>query len=141
MPVSANMLLIALFIAACGSCRDHAREPVFEARNRESLRDRARVVLEGECGECHIPEYPTALKAALRVYDLREEEWASRMTDAQLRKLSSRIVGGAREMFDPYDVRNADAGPPRAPSSRDIETVQSYVQMELAHREARADHR
>jgi hypothetical protein len=131
------MFPIVLLVTACVSCRDNAREAASQAHSRESLRDRARIVLERECGECHIPEYPTALKPALRVYDLREEEWASRMTAAQLRKLSSRIVGGAREMFDPYDIRNADAGPPPAPSPRDIDAVQRYVQAELAHREGR----
>jgi hypothetical protein len=106
-----------------------------DERTRASLRDDARLVLERECGKCHIPEYPTALPAALRVYNLREAEWAGRMTEAQLRQLSSRIVGGAREMFDPYDVRNTDAGPPPPPSSRDVGTVQRYIQMELAYRE------
>ena len=133
-PVTANLLPILVLLVAGVACRDRASEPAFEERNRESLRDRARTVLERECGECHIPGSPTPLKAALAVYDLREEEWASRMTDAQLRKLSSRIVGGAAEMFDPFDVRNSDAGPPPPPGSRDIETVQSYVQVELAHR-------
>lgn len=132
MPGAAPRWLVVLLSVAACRCRDNASEPGLEDA-RASLRDRARIVLEQECGECHIPEYPTALKGALEVFDLRREEWAGRMTEAQLHKLSSRIVGGAREMFDPFDTRN-DAGPPPPPSPEAIGAVQAYVRAELEFR-------
>ena len=35
-----------------------------------ALRDEARLVLERNCGECHVSAYPTAREGALAVFDL-----------------------------------------------------------------------
>jgi len=55
------------------------------------LRDRARLLLEAQCGDCHIGAIEGALPGALGVYDLSELEWSARMTAAQLRQLPGRV--------------------------------------------------
>ncbi len=57
------------------------------------LRDGARLVLEPPCGTCHNAERPSAKPAALKVFDLTEEQWQARMSDGQLRQVISRIRG------------------------------------------------
>lgn len=99
---------------------------------RETLRDEARLVLERHCGQCHIPHLPTAVPAALAVYDLNELEWAGTMNDEQLEDLARRIGEGA--LFDPFDERNEGKSPPPDPSPTEQQTVRSYVRAELTHR-------
>jgi mono/diheme cytochrome c family protein len=97
----------ALAGVACDGDRAAAPGPSFEpprapaplpsleapsaAAERDALRDQARVLLEAQCGECHIGTLASALPGALRVYDLSELEWPARMTPAQLRQLPERV--------------------------------------------------
>ena len=120
-----QVTLFAALLCGLSSCTPGG------SSDRTSLRDSARLVLERECGECHIPDSPTGLPSALTVYDLRELEWSNRMTDTQLEKLSARIAGGAREMFDPFDVRNAGASPPPLPTPEEVRVVQAFLRLEL----------
>ncbi len=55
------------------------------------LREDARRILNTYCAECHLPSLPTAIEGALRVFDLSEERWSDRMTDAQLRSARYRL--------------------------------------------------
>ncbi|MCB9547666.1 MAG: hypothetical protein H6706_17705 [Myxococcales bacterium] len=100
---------------------------------RELLRDDARLVLERHCGECHIGTLPTALPAALAVYDLARLEWAATLTDAQLTGLAGRLAEGSA-FFDPFDARNAGQRPPPAPTADEQAVVRTYVAAERAAR-------
>jgi hypothetical protein len=77
--------LLALVAAGCGQAS------VDEAR-RVDLRDRSRLVLEAHCGTCHLPWLDTSLDWALNVFDLSEEEWASRMDERQRLDVVNRLT-------------------------------------------------
>jgi len=55
------------------------------------LRERARLVLESRCGQCHIGAYDSAIPGALAVFDLAELEWDARLTAEQLDDLNVRM--------------------------------------------------
>jgi hypothetical protein len=112
-------ICLLLCLVACHSDAKRAR-----------LRDEARLVLERHCGNCHVPESPSALPGALAVYNLGELEWAAHMTAAQLQKLGERVKEG--EFFDEHDVRNRDRKPPEAPSEAEQAVVRDYVRIELS---------
>ncbi len=102
---------------------------------RIALRDGARLVLERHCGSCHVPDSPTAFPGALAVYDLREEEWAHKMSQRQLEQLGWRIRDGA--LFDEFDVANKGKAPPPTPSDQEQQIVRDYVGAEIAARTGR----
>jgi hypothetical protein len=63
--------------------------------------EEARAVLESHCGECHNSTLPTAKTAALRIFDLKEPDFAATMSDAQLSKALGRVEGlGDQEALD-----------------------------------------
>jgi hypothetical protein len=77
------------------------------------------LVLEEQCGDCHIDSLPTALPNALAVFNLRETEWSARMTPAQLRQLPERL-----------DVTLPKDEPAVTPNQ--LEAVRRFVASELA---------
>lgn len=79
------------------------------------LRDGAREILKANCGTCHDGALSTAKPAALKVFDLKEREWAAAMSDQQL----GRIIG-----------RFQSFGVPR----RDRKRVKAFIDAELARR-------
>jgi mono/diheme cytochrome c family protein len=88
----------------------------------ELLRDEARLVLEANCGQCHISDYDTALPRALAVFDLRDVEWSQHMSGGQLIDAAGRV----------QDRRGPDG--PLEISDADVARVQAYVDAELARR-------
>jgi len=50
----------------------------------------ARGIVQEHCGSCHDGSLQTANPAALKVFDLREEDWTGRMSDEQVRKVLGR---------------------------------------------------
>ncbi len=70
--------LVLLALPAC----EHKDAP--EPDPLPPLREGARAILSQHCGECHDPARATALPGALAIFDVKEPDWASRMTDAQL---------------------------------------------------------
>ncbi len=97
---------------------------------RVVLRDRARLVLERMCRECHIGTLPTALPRALAVYDLSQTEWSARMTPLQLRDLLDRI--GGTLIAGPRDGKVNDA------TAAEKEAVRAFVAGELSAMDAGA---
>jgi mono/diheme cytochrome c family protein len=88
-----------------------------------ALREHARGILERHCGECHVPERSTALAGALAVFNLRQADWAQRMSERQLRNALWRLGEPIPPEGRPNDVSDAE----RAAFSR-------YVEAEIAHR-------
>jgi len=109
-------------VLATACSKSPPREP---ARADLALRTRqaAGLVLEASCGECHIGYYPTAVPAALAVFDLSTPDWPRRMTDRQLRDLITRAAS-------PLDTR----GQPQHLSAADVDRVTRFVEHELATR-------
>jgi mono/diheme cytochrome c family protein len=105
--------ILALLAAACGN-------PASELR---AARDAARMVLSEHCGSCHTNRLPTALPAALAVYDLDEPGWAVRMSAAQLDSASWRL----KEPLAP-------GGTPNDVSAAEGERFARYVALEKAAR-------
>ena len=124
-------LRLALLLAPWG-CR---AAPVTEVE-RVLARDEARLVMERYCGDCHVPDSPDAFPPALAVYDLREAEWAARMSEVQLNQLAGRLESGP--FFDPFDARNEHRTPPPAATPAEVAVVSHYVDLELRHRRAPA---
>jgi hypothetical protein len=86
------------------SCRGRAAEP----DPLPSLRESARAILSQHCGECHDPARTTALPGALAVFDVREPDWSSRMTAAQLANALWRLGEPIPPEGRPNDVTDAE---------------------------------
>jgi hypothetical protein len=79
------------------------------------LRDAAREALQPSCGRCHDGARPTARRAALRIFDLREGDWSARVTSVQMDHMVQR--------FESFGMPEADRT-----------TVQRYLDAERARR-------
>ncbi len=117
-----TLLAAALLVCACKKPPPPAPPP---PDPRIVLRDRARLVLERMCGECHIGTLPTALPRALAVYDLMQPEWSAKMNPTQLRDLVERISGTL--IAGPRDGKINDA------TDAEKATIRAFVAGELAH--------
>ena len=89
--------------------------PISAPSRIAQLRDGAREILKANCGSCHDGALSTAKPAALKVFDLKEPEWAAAMSDQQL----GRIIG-----------RFQSFGVPRPDRKR----VKAFIDAELARR-------
>jgi hypothetical protein len=68
------------------------------AARADQLTDDVHRILSERCGQCHDRESAKADPKALKVFDLTEKSWWSRMSDRQLPKLNSRMQSfGASE--------------------------------------------
>ena len=115
------MIAIGLFLLGCADAATVTSSPErATATQRDRLRDDARLVLEANCGQCHIRDYDTALPRALAVFDLSELEWSATMSDAQLSDAAGRVAG-----------RRGPDGPLEI-SDEDVVRVQAFVDEELA---------
>ncbi len=56
----------------------------------DKLTTAVREIVQQQCGSCHDGSLQTANPAALKVFDLREEDWTAQMSDEQVRKLLGR---------------------------------------------------
>jgi hypothetical protein len=78
-----GMVISVLVCAAAGTAAAGAGS---------AARDNARKVLRSaKCSSCHDSGVSTGNPQALAVYDLREEDWSARMSDARLPKLLGRL--------------------------------------------------
>jgi hypothetical protein len=84
-----SAIAVALSIGGCKARPEtSAVTPIDPAAK---LREEARVVLEKHCGQCHFGTYETALPRALAVFDLSDEQWNAKLTEAQLHSARGRI--------------------------------------------------
>jgi len=94
-----RLFVLGLAVGSLASCR---RDSIASERvaaspdasvelSLEVLRESARETLDSNCGECHTSGLPTALPRALRIFDLGETDWSTRMTPAQLREAERRL--------------------------------------------------
>jgi cytochrome c553 len=86
-------VVLVLLAAAC------ARLPVYDARSLapgelQTVREQVRGYAKTHCGRCHIASLPTALPAALKIYNLDATEWSSTLTATQLRNGFPRRLNG-----------------------------------------------
>lgn len=112
---------VALAVALVAGCH----RPDVPAVTPAPLRDQARLVLEAHCGECHIRGYDSAKAGALGIFDLMEADWATRMTEPQLRNALWRLG-------EPFD----EHAQPRAVPEADQKLFERFVEAELHRREA-----
>ena len=56
----------------------------------DKLSTAVRGIVQEHCGSCHDGSMQTAKPAALKVFDLREEDWTARMSDDRVRMLLGR---------------------------------------------------
>ena len=76
-----------------------ARLPVYEPRalassELQAVREQVRGYARTHCGKCHIASLPTAVPAALAIYNLDAREWSSTLTASQLRNGFPRRLHG-----------------------------------------------
>lgn len=79
---------IALAVLTLATGCTHA--PRFEARalaaaERLAVREQVRELAKTRCGMCHQASRPTALPAALAIYNLDSENWSQTLSASQLR--------------------------------------------------------
>jgi hypothetical protein len=86
----------------------------------------ARAIADHYCAKCHDGSRATAKPAALAVFDLREPDWAARMSDAELRESSARLAG----------VRGPTRDTPGTTS--EVATWRAFVERRLAARSGSA---
>ncbi len=77
-----GMLTCLLVCAAAAGAAGPAPAPRDDAR---------RVLRSAQCSSCHDSGVSTENPQALAVYDLREEDWPARISDARLPKLLGRL--------------------------------------------------
>lgn len=70
-------IVFALVTAfALGACRGgHPARHGQPGAVDERLAEEARIILETHCGACHTGEFPSALPAALDIFDLSRVDW------------------------------------------------------------------
>src|SRR5262245_25807621 len=76
-----------------------------------------RKLVEDRCGRCHNSTRETAKPAALKVFDLKEDDWTASMSDAQLPKVNGR--------FESVEVTTAER-----------KQVADFIKMKLGERKA-----
>jgi hypothetical protein len=86
-------LTVAAVAAGC------ATVPAYQARQVASgelqqAREQVRGYAKTHCGACHIASLPTAVPAALKIYNLDASEWSSTLTAEQLRNGFPRRLNG-----------------------------------------------
>src|SRR5262249_40422192 len=59
----------------------------------EKLQSVVRELIEQPGGSCHNSDRQTAKPAALKVFDLQEDDWTARMSNDQLKKVIGRANG------------------------------------------------
>ena len=57
-----------------------------------ALEPAVRKLVEDHCGRCHNSTRETAKPAALKVFDLKEDNWTASMSDEQLPKVNGRFA-------------------------------------------------
>jgi hypothetical protein len=93
---------VLLVLAGLGSGADAPRDDAAElARMREAARD----ALKTSCGRCHDHTQPKARPAALRIFDLQEQDWSARVTDVQMDHMVGRFEGFQMPEADRVIVR------------------------------------
>jgi hypothetical protein len=56
------------------------------------LEPAVRKLVEDHCGRCHNSTHETAKPAALKVFDLKEDNWTASMSDVQLPRVNGRFA-------------------------------------------------
>lgn len=104
--ISVATPLCVVALALCGGCSQQPRfEPQAAAPAEHAvLRDRVRTLAKTHCGSCHQSSLPTAKAAALAIYDLDSDAWASMLTVARLqngfpRRLNAQLDDSARQQL------------------------------------------
>jgi mono/diheme cytochrome c family protein len=91
-----NALVAIVSAAVVAGC---ARLPTYESRalassELQTAREQVRGYARTHCGACHIASLPTALPAALAIYNLDAREWSSTLTASQLQNGFPRRLNG-----------------------------------------------
>jgi hypothetical protein len=93
---------VLLVLAGLGFGADAPGDDAAElARMREAARD----ALKTSCGRCHDHTRSTARPAALRIFDLQEQDWSARVTDVQMDHMVDRFEGFRMPEADRVTVR------------------------------------
>lgn len=81
---------VVLVLASVGAA---AGAPRADDTDLAGRREAAREALKTSCGRCHDHVRPTAIPAALRIFDLQEQDWSARTSDLQLDHIEGRLAG------------------------------------------------
>ena len=116
------LVLVVLGYASGGPvARGQAQPPPDLARLRGAARD----ALETTCGRCHDGAQPTARPAAVRIFDLHDENWSAGLTLEQMDHMVARFEGfkmptadrvTVQRFFDAERARRASLPAPVPPS-------------------------
>jgi len=80
-------LLVSAVLGVPGAAR--ALEPA----QLDLLRDSAREALKPSCGGCHDRAQKGARAKALRIFDLRDADWAAHLNEEQMQHMIGRFEG------------------------------------------------
>lgn len=91
------------FVAGCALLPSY-QPRALAAADHAAARDRVRADAKVHCGSCHQSSLPTAKPAALAIYDLDRDDWASMLTESRLRggfprRLNGRLDEGGRQQL------------------------------------------
>lgn len=91
----APALIIAMAAVLAGCARLPTYEPAtLPPSELQVVREQVRGYARTHCGACHIASLPTALPAALAIYNLDAPAWSSTLTATQLRNGFPRRLNG-----------------------------------------------
>lgn len=101
--IAAVLLAAVLGVTGCATRQVYTARPL-AADEYATVRDRTRVEAKMHCGRCHQSSLPTANPAALAIYDLDRDDWATMLTPARLqhgfpRRLNARLDAPGREQL------------------------------------------
>lgn len=102
----ATLALLGAGIALMGGCAYRAsyQPRALPADELVAVREQIRGHAKTHCGTCHQSTLPTARPAALAIYDLDRDDWASMLTEPRLRngfprRLNARLDEGGRQQL------------------------------------------
>ena len=100
---AAVLLAAVLGTSGCASRQAYTARPL-ATDEHAAVRERIRVEAKTYCGSCHQSSLPTAKPAALAIYDLDRDDWATMLTPARLqngfpRRLNARLDAQGREQL------------------------------------------
>jgi mono/diheme cytochrome c family protein len=94
MKARATLLAIAMAATGCAGVPPAYEPRQVAASEMQQVREQVRAHAKAHCGSCHTASLPTAVPAALKIYNLDAKEWSSTLTAAQLRDGFPRRLNG-----------------------------------------------
>jgi mono/diheme cytochrome c family protein len=86
-----KLIIVIAFLTAFAGGQWH-EEPAIK-KSSATLRDEVRQIIAPKCGSCHTSSLPTAKPGAIKIFDLKRNDWPSTISSQQFEKFKGRLSG------------------------------------------------